>query len=619
MTITEEKITSITTQNNSPNTINQKIGDLVSKYLVEVITASVVASILLFGASAWNTFSIYRGFKSTVTKEFRLQELSGKIVHIDEVLTMSARMAASTGDLKWEERYRDFEPKLDAAIKEVINKSPEIYQENAQQTDAANIKLIELENQAFELVKTGESEAALELLLGEEYQAQKEIYAAGINNTLDNIQAETASQLQAYNNRLVASLIFAGISLPLLMASWLVILQTVKAYISQRNAAQASLEAREIQLKKINLELEQRQTEILTQEQAIKAENEILAADVEHILDVVCAAEEGDLTITAKVSDRPTGLVADTINRFLEELTRIILTVIKTTSQVKQGAAELEKLATTTEYAVMKQAESVQNVSGLMQQVTQLSDNNVQQARIANQAVEQAKIAVTGGEQEITQISSGIASLELGTVQIVKRLETLRDFVELAGQFVREQKRVAALTRVLALNASMIAARASEQQDPEQFASISREFETIATQVNNLAVETNNGLIILQQRTDQIQTVVSGLDQDVQEINQVVNNFTSEVKQSRQAFEKIKVITNQVAQVEAQVSKSSEEIATAALITLQSIQDIAQVATETEAYSSVTREQSANMGQLAASLLEIVKFFRVSKIVTSEQ
>ncbi len=43
-------------------------------------------------------------------------QLRGTIIHPDEVLTMSARMAAATGNLWWEERYRGFEPRLDAAI-----------------------------------------------------------------------------------------------------------------------------------------------------------------------------------------------------------------------------------------------------------------------------------------------------------------------------------------------------------------------------------------------------------------------------------------------------------------------------------------------------------------------
>src|ERR1035437_5025774 len=53
-----------------------------------------------------------------------LAEYISDIRHLDEVLTSSARLAANTGDLKWEQRYRFFEPRLDSAIKKAISLEP---------------------------------------------------------------------------------------------------------------------------------------------------------------------------------------------------------------------------------------------------------------------------------------------------------------------------------------------------------------------------------------------------------------------------------------------------------------------------------------------------------------
>ena len=65
---------------------------------------------------------------------------------------MSARMAAATGDDKWGKRYRQYEPALDAAIKEAIRLAPGSYSaEAAAQTDAVNVALVDMENQAFDL------------------------------------------------------------------------------------------------------------------------------------------------------------------------------------------------------------------------------------------------------------------------------------------------------------------------------------------------------------------------------------------------------------------------------------------------------------------------------------
>jgi methyl-accepting chemotaxis protein PixJ len=174
------------------------------------------------------------------------------------------------------------------------------------------------------------------------------------------------------------------------------------------------------------------------------------------------------------------------------------------------------------------------------------------------------------------------------------------------------------LTRVLALNASTLSTRALKEQNPEQFASLAHEFETIARQVNDLANETNRSLVLLQQRTDQIQTVTSGLNQDVSEISSLVQDFTSGVGQSRKAFDNMQQVTTQVAEVGLQVSQSNQDIVQVVQSTLTATHEIASIAQETETKASITREQVEAMGDLARTLLQMVEFFRVSAEPTSE-
>ncbi len=344
----------------------------------------------------------------------------------------------------------------------------------------------------------------------------------------------------------------------------------------------------------------------------MQQEGMALQAEVEHILDVVSAVETGDLTVQAQVSDRATGLVADTLNRLIEELSRIMFAVLSTAEQVTRGAEELEQLAVCVAEQAQQQTRSVSDVQALMVNFNDLSQSTAQQAVVSDEAVEQAQVAVTQGQQEMATMTLEIEVLQKGTEQIVKRTEMLTNFVGLAASFAKDQKRVAALTRVLALNASMIANRASGQEDPEQFASVAREFETVASQVNDLALQTNQSLLLLQQRTDQIQTVVSGINQDVVDISNSVNQFIVSVDQSRHVFDNIKTVTNRVAEVGQQVTQSSIAIATTAQSTLRSIQDIAAVAAQTEQDSRFTREQAGLMDQLARTLLERVRFFRLS-------
>ncbi len=84
----------------------------------KILTFGLAATLLFLVLITLITRSLDRTFEEISTEELRLQRLIGTIVHLDEVLTMSARMAAQTGDAAWEARYRRFEPRLEQAITE---------------------------------------------------------------------------------------------------------------------------------------------------------------------------------------------------------------------------------------------------------------------------------------------------------------------------------------------------------------------------------------------------------------------------------------------------------------------------------------------------------------------
>ena len=344
---------------------------------------------------------------------------------------------------------------------------------------------------------------------------------------------------------------------------------------------------------------------------ALQEESLALQQEVEHLLDVISAVEGGDLRVEAEVSPRVTGLVGDTLNRLVERLGQVMAIVLRAACRVTQGTEDLEQLAVAVAQSVKEQIQSVAQVQTVMEKVNNQAQDAASLAVATDEAVQLTQAAIDQGQQEITAMTQGIQGLQRDNEQIVKRTQTLTNYDELATQFVKDQKRIAAMSQVLAVNASMLANRAKAQQDPEQMAVITHEFETIAGQVNQLATQTNQSLIVLQQRTDQIQTVVSGLSHDVQEISQQVETFTLGVEQSQQIFHTIRSVSEKVAQMGQQVTQSSQAIADAAQTTLHSVHHISTISAETLKRADMTREQAEQMEQLARTLLQSVEFFQL--------
>jgi signal transduction histidine kinase len=207
----------------------------------------------------WSAFDSFRNITTVQLRNLRLQELSGRIVHLDEVLTMSARMAATTGDLQWERRYRQFESQLDAVIEETqqltsLSKSAEA----TQQTDAANMKLVEMENKAFALVRAGQLGQAKPILFGEAYEAQKKIYAEGIVRLVQHVQEELAASQRDKRNEALFFITAALLSIVSLCIAWLLVWSKLHRWRTDQATNFVALTKAEEALQIANEDLEKR-------------------------------------------------------------------------------------------------------------------------------------------------------------------------------------------------------------------------------------------------------------------------------------------------------------------------------------------------------------------------
>lgn len=214
----------------------------VGTFSVKLIALALCVTAVLIASLGWHMWRSYQDFNDAQATSLRAQELSGVITYIDEVLTMSARMATATGDLAWEQRYREFEPRLLDAIREAERLAPSSFaSEAAARTDAANANLVAMEDEAFDLVAAGDQEAAAAILLSTEYDEQKAAYAAA-NAIVSAAIKESATDAQDSAERalIVASL---TVGAPVLVAVWVPTLMALYRHARGRREAELALAA----------------------------------------------------------------------------------------------------------------------------------------------------------------------------------------------------------------------------------------------------------------------------------------------------------------------------------------------------------------------------------------
>jgi len=223
--------------------------------------AGIITGVALIGL----VYSDYRNsLADAVVREqdIKITELRGLILQLDEVLTMSARMAAATGDRQWEKRYRFFEPTLDAAIKELKRIAPGVYTEHAVlETDRANAKLVDIENRAFALVDQNRLREAQAVLFSEEYDTQKRLYSRGMERLATQLQNLAIANLKFAHTQEVQSLAAAFFIFLLLTGGWVVVLRTMNQ--SQRALLETSIHLTQQtkELARLNAGLDRKVTE----------------------------------------------------------------------------------------------------------------------------------------------------------------------------------------------------------------------------------------------------------------------------------------------------------------------------------------------------------------------
>lgn len=211
-------------------------------FFLYLFAATLVLTSILSILVGWHVVDSYSDSRLVQSRDMRLLDLSWTVFHRDEILSLAARMAVSSGEPKWERQYEDFEPEIDAALEEMaILAAADRERKALSGIQTAHRGLDAIEKRAFELLGQGDPNTALELLSGKDYETQQHAFLTNLNELMTIVRDNMDSMVDHQGRQ--ARYVFASTALilPILLVSWLFVLRTVRKYIAQRNSAEASL------------------------------------------------------------------------------------------------------------------------------------------------------------------------------------------------------------------------------------------------------------------------------------------------------------------------------------------------------------------------------------------
>jgi len=342
------------------------------------------------------------------------------------------------------------------------------------------------------------------------------------------------------------------------------------------------------------------------QERAATTEKvrEKLQRQVIRLLDDVEGASRGDLTVQAEVTADELGAVADAFNLTIQNLREIVLQVKNAAKQVNNNCKDSESFARNNSSDALRMAEELAVTLNSVQLMTESIERVAENAREAEEVAHTSSLTALKGGEAVERTVGGILQIRETVSETARKVKRLAEASQEISKIVAVISQIASRTNLLALNASIQAARAGEA---------GRGFAIVADEVRQLADRSAKSLKEIEQIVLQIQSETGSVMTAMEEGIQQVIDVTDKSEQSKRALEDIIEVSNRintlVRSITADTVKQQENSGAVSNV-MQSIELTAQ---ETSQESQRVAGSLQTLVSISRDLLTSVERFRVER------
>ncbi|MEF8714748.1 MAG: methyl-accepting chemotaxis protein [Accumulibacter sp.] len=312
---------------------------------------------------------------------------------------------------------------------------------------------------------------------------------------------------------------------------------------------------------------------------------------------------DGDLTVTATVSEDITGAIADSINYTIEELRVLVGRINDAAGRVTQATEMAQQTSTELLAAAERQAAEIkaagQSVLTVASSMTNVSGDAKQSATVARQSL----AAAGKGAQAVEDSIKGMNKIREQIQETSKRIKRLGESSQEIGEIVELISDITEQTNVLALNAAIQAASAGEA---------GRGFTVVAEEVQRLAERSGEA-------TKQIGAIVRTIQTDTQDTVSAMEESTRGVVEGArlsdaagQALAEIGEVSRTLTALIENISGATRQAADSATKVARKMQEILLVTGQTTAGTEKTATAIGELAGLATELKGSVAGFKVS-------
>ena len=336
--------------------------------------------------------------------------------------------------------------------------------------------------------------------------------------------------------------------------------------------------------------------------QDAQSQRDALQAQVEKLVSEVSGVGEGDLRIQAEVTADALGVLADSFNYMVEELSSLVV-------RVKMVAHEVEDSTTMTYERMTQLVENadiqIRHIAQAAVEVERMADSSRQVAERANVLLDVAREArqtAQSGRGSVQQTVEGMGRIHENVQQTASKVQLLGERSREINNIVEAISGIAHQTNRLALDAAIQAAMAGAN---------GKGFGAVAADIRRLAERAK-------EQANSIARIVRSVREDIGAVAVSMRDTERETSSGAKLAREVGTALESIFSVVERQAREIEVINHMAMQQLQSSSSVVQimqgVSDSTQQSSTSTREASQNMerlARLAEQLLASVEAFKL--------
>jgi twitching motility protein PilJ len=318
------------------------------------------------------------------------------------------------------------------------------------------------------------------------------------------------------------------------------------------------------------------------------------------LLDEIGDLADGDLTVTATVTEDFTGAIADSINYSIDQLRELVATINLTAVQVSGAAQETQATAMHLAEASEHQAQEIAGASAAINEmavsIDQVSANASESAAVAERSVAIAN----KGNEVVHNTITGMDNIREQIQDTSKRIKRLGESSQEIGDIVSLINDIADQTNILALNAAIQASMAGDA---------GRGFAVVADEVQRLAERSSAA-------TKQIEALVKTIQTDTNEAVISMEQTTSEVVRGARlaqdagvSLEEIEKVSKNLAALIQNISNAARQQASSAGHISNTMNVIQEITSQTSSGTTATARSIGTLAKMASEMRNSVSGF----------